>query len=204
MQIGIEELTDLIVERLGGDSPLVYAHREYNEEGEGVNERCTSTASMIHELIEEGVDPDKILSVGHLMEIYQGRDDSIIWMMTQDEYREQENERLRYSLEKGASQLAKEFGHSVGTFGFIKGLEALIEGVEAQQEQWNSGERRMEEWAGCVAAGCSNSYFDDLNFENGRYAARIDRYYEMMEWLREECPLLMCKWEEMKLEKEVL
>lgn len=122
---------------------------------------------------------------------------------TVKEYDEMKREERREELESTAKELAAKFKVKLSSLEFIEKLHEAIDGVRDDQEQWNNPERRAEEWAACMySGGGSDVYYDDLNFENGRYNDRINDYYDILDWLREECPLLMCKYEEMKLKKD--
>lgn len=119
------------------------------------------------------------------------------------EYEEMKREQRREELEGMAKELAAKFRMKLSSIQFIEKLNEVIDGVKNDRDDWNHYERRAEEWAACMYSGAgSDTYFDDLNFENGRYDNRINDYYDILEWLREECPLLMCKYDEKKLREE--
>lgn len=125
------------------------------------------------------------------------------YLGTKEQYEKHERERRREELESAAKELAAKFKVKLSSLDFIEKLHEAIRGVEYQQESWNNPERRAEEWAACMySGGGSEVYYDDLNFENGRYHNRIESYYDILEWLEEECPLLMCKYEELKLKED--
>lgn len=122
---------------------------------------------------------------------------------TIEEYKEHEREQKRLELESTAKELAAKFQVKLSSLEFIEKLNDAIRGVEYGREDWNNPERRAEEWAACqYSGGGSEVYFDDLNFENGRFSERMDEYLDILEWLQDECPLLMCKYEELKMKEE--
>lgn len=122
---------------------------------------------------------------------------------TKESYEKYKREQRREKLESSAKELAAKFRVKLSSLEFIEKLNEAIRGVEYGREEWNNPERRMEEWAACMYSGVgSDTYYDDLNFENERFSERMDEYYDILEWLRDECPLLMCKYEEMKLKEE--
>lgn len=122
---------------------------------------------------------------------------------TKETYEKRKREKRREELESTAKELAAQFKVKLSSLEFIEKLHEAIRGVEYGREEWNNPERRAEEWAACMYSGVgSDVYYDDLNFENGRFSERMDEYYDILEWLEEECPLLMCKYEEMKLKEE--
>lgn len=122
---------------------------------------------------------------------------------TKEQYEKHQREQRREKLESAAKELAAKFQVKLSSMDFIEKLHDAINCVEYQHDEWNNPERRMEEWAACqYSGGGSEVYFDDLNFENSRFSSRMDEYYDILEWLEEECPLLMCKYQELKLSKE--
>ena len=125
-------------------------------------------------------------------EVREG-DDCGVWMLcTEEQMIKHEREERRKKLEATASQFASQCGHPVGSREYVLSAREAIANVRYERERWNDGETRMEQWASCQFAGVGSSvYFDDLNFENGRYANRLERLEEVLEWLEEVCPLLM-------------
>lgn len=120
---------------------------------------------------------------------------------TIEQYEAGKHEQKRLELE----QLAKEFAASkkikLSSLEFIKAIKEEIEEVNDEKESWNNYEVRAEEWAACqYSGGGSDVYYDDLNYMNGKYSGQISDFYDILEWLREECPLLMCKYEESLLQ----
>lgn len=113
-------------------------------------------------------------------------------LMTIDEMEKQKIERRRKDLEYTAAEFAAQCGHKVGTREYVLAAYRALEDVRYERERWNDGETRMEQWAACQFAGVgSDVYYSDLNFENGRYANRMDKLRDVLEWLEEVCPLLM-------------
>lgn len=135
-------------------------------------------------------------SLNDVSEMFQeflcGDDHGVGPLLTPAQVQKEEQDRRRKSLEQTAAQFAYQCGHKVGTREYILAAYRAIDGVRYERERWNDGETRMEEWAACRYAGVgSDVYFDDLNFENGRYASRLNRLGEVLDWLEEVCPLLM-------------
>ena len=103
-------------------------------------------------------------------------------------------EEKRAKLESVAADFARQCGHKVGTREYVLAAREEIDRVQRQREWWNNPEMRMEHWGAC--GGRSEVYYDDLNFENGRYDSRLDNLATVLEWLEENCPLLMRQMEE--------
>ena len=113
-------------------------------------------------------------------------------LMTPAQVQKEKQDRRRKELETTAANFAAQCGHKVGTREYVLAAYRAIDGVRYERERWNDGETRMEQWAACRYAGVgSEVYFDDLNFENGRYGNRLDRLGDVLDWLEEVCPLLM-------------
>ena len=113
-------------------------------------------------------------------------------LMTPAQVQKEKQDRRRKELETTAANFAAQCGHKVGTREYVLAARKAIRGVRYERDRWNDGETRMEQWAACRFAGVgSDVYFDDLNFENGRYGNRLDRLGDVLDWLEEVCPLLM-------------
>lgn len=141
-----------------------------------------------------------IESLSDVSELFQefhcGDDHGVGPLMTVAEMEKEEKDRRRNSLERTAADFAAQCGHRVGTREYVLAARRAIENVRYERDRWNDGETRMEQWAACRFAGVgSDVYYDDLNFENSRYAGRLDRLGEVLEWLEEVCPLLMRQME---------
>jgi hypothetical protein len=126
-----------------------------------------------------------------------GEDHGVGSLMTVTDMEKEEQDRRRKSLERTAAEFAAQCGHRVGTREYVLAARRAIENVRYERDRWNDGETRMEQWAACRFAGVgSDVYYDDLNFENSRYAGRLDRLGEVLDWLEEVCPLLMRQMEQ--------
>jgi hypothetical protein len=123
-------------------------------------------------------------------------------VLTRDEFDVYQREERRKRVEEYASEVASAHNVRVGTPEFIKALREEIDEVGDCRERWNNPERRMEEWAAHRYAGNSyETYFDDLNFENGRFESRLDALREVWDWLEQYCPLLMARMMEESLQE---
>ena len=128
-----------------------------------------------------------------------------VWCLcTAAEAKAKQLEDRRKELEHTAAAFAAQCGHKVGTREYVLAAYEALEDVRYERERWNDGETRMEQWAACRFAGVgSDVYFDDLNFENGRYANRMDKLRDVLDWLEEVCPLLMRQMEQEKVASAV-
>lgn len=152
-------------------------------------------------------DFDGIKNLSDVSEIFQdkfcGDDHGVGPLMTVAEMEKEEQDRRRNSLERTAADFAAQCGHRVGTREYVLAARRAIENVRYERDRWNDDETRMEQWAACRFAGVgSDVYYDDLNFENSRYAGRLDRLGEVLEWLEEVCPLLMRQMEQEPVEAD--
>lgn len=126
-------------------------------------------------------------------------DEYLIFFGTSEEYTKRKEEKRRQELESAASQIAMRHNIKVNSLEFIEAIEKEIADVDYDQERWNDGEIRMEEWAAHMHSGSRDAYFDDLNFENGRYENKRNQLEGVLEWVSKNCPLLWAQHEEQKL-----
>lgn len=115
-------------------------------------------------------------------------------IMTRKEMGQEIANQRRKKLESVAAGFASKCGFPVGTREYVLAARKEIDSVRSRQEWWNNPEMRMEHWGAC--GGRSEVYYDDLNFENSRYDSRLDGLGEVLEWLEQNCPLLMRQMEE--------
>ena len=150
----------------------------------------------------------KIKNVKELGEFYGGEFDydPLIFFGTAEERKRRDAEKRRKELEGLASQIAHEYNVGINTLEFLSVVEKQIANIGYEQEQWNNPEIRMEQAAACYhALGSARGqevYFDDLNFENGRYNSYRDDLEGILEWIGENCPLLWAQHEERKLAQQ--
>lgn len=111
-----------------------------------------------------------------------------------------EQDEIQYQkIEQSAQQFADSCGLKLGTKEFIKALAKAVKRVRSQREHWNNPERRMEEWAAHqFSGGGSETYFDDLNFENGRYEDILFSLEEVWQFLERKFPIMMLRYKESK------
>lgn len=118
--------------------------------------------------------------------------------LDQDEAQQKDAERKR--MEGLAGEVARKHGVSVDSLAFIAAVEEEIAGVEDRRGAWDSGEARAERMAACtMALGSARGaevYYDDNNFEGGRFSDRLGTLHGILEWLAAECPLLWAKHQE--------
>lgn len=192
-----------------GDLSLVATYGDYDEESnEPRSYRRPTSVSIVAQRITE----DKYYNVGDLAgiktlkELESSYGDHVstghgvlVSLCTEEEQERREDEQRRRELEGAAKAFAARKKLRMDTFEFIRAVEEELARVSYRRERWNDGETRMEEWAAHMySGGGRESYFDDLNYENGRFADESDALRGILDWLTVECPLLMCKYEEEK------
>lgn len=124
-------------------------------------------------------------------------------VMTRKAFEEWEAAKSRKQVEADAAVIAARHRVEPGTVDFFAAVHSEISSAERAREDWNDGERRMEEWAACRHAGVgSEVYFDDLNFENGRIDSRADAARRVLEWSRKNTPLLYASYREKAAREE--
>jgi hypothetical protein len=118
--------------------------------------------------------------------------------LDQDEAQQKDAERKR--MEGLAGEVARKHGVTVDSLAFIDAVKEEIAAVEDRREAWDSGEARAERMAACVmslgSARGAEVYYDDNNFEGGRFSNSLGTLYGILEWLAAECPLLWAKSQE--------
>jgi len=198
-----------VIERLGGNPDLMFVYEAgWHDEEEGGHRtsvgRRTLRACLI-EIMEGRWDEegglDEILTERDFIERYRDTfDEDCHWFGTEEKHEKHEVAKRRKELEATASSVAAKHGVKVNTLEFLSCVQKEISAVEDAQDDWNNPECRMEEWAACQYAGVGQEvYFDDLNFENGRYGSRLNDLHGIMNWVSENCPLLWAQYEESRL-----
>lgn len=206
----IEKESDGVVQRLGDQNICIklveFSYEDYETREYQYRYTVREILSKIVEEYDYKVgDISTIKTVGHLHEMYEYTlDDStqLVYFLREEDAIKEENENRRIKLERYAKDFAKECGYNIGTFEFINKLEERLGRVRGEREDFNSGEAKRERWMDYSYAGCRDSYWTDNDFENGRYGARETHLEDILDWLHEECPLLMAKYKEHQLEEE--
>lgn len=189
-----------------GNITLICKYAEYDDDGHA-SVRCKQLTlpEIAQELIERRWykigDLAKITGIGYLREMYSDAMSSeyisMIHLMTEEDHLKAETEERRKRLEKSASEFASRNGVTFGTMEFVHEVQRHINHIRDQRSSWNSGEARMERFGACMVSGAgSDVFFDDNNFENGRFSGRECDLEEIFEWLRDQCPLLMAQYQE--------
>lgn len=206
-----DEPTKAALERLGGDKEFVYEYILFDDEGGWTSSRRSSSKVMLREMLETlrdsrwHKDEWQSADLKRLTEMYMNQYDEspCTFFGTPEEYNKKQQDERRRELEQSAKDIAYKHGVKVDSLEFLKAVQKELREVQYSQEEWNNPEVRMEEWAACRYAGVgADVYFDDLNFENGRYESRIDHLHGIMEWVSENCPLLWAKFENDRLNEK--
>jgi hypothetical protein len=196
-----------LLERLGNvDLVVRYAAPKFDDYGYDQwtdNHNVESIALRIQEgkWYKPG-DLSRVSSLGDLGTMYEDNSGDVVIcsFLTVEQHEAKLQEERRLELETAASEIAGAHGVSVNSLAFIAAVEAEIEAIHRDRDDWNNPERRMEEWAAVRYNGLgTETYFDDLNFVNGRYSTRLERLEDILAWLAESCPLLWAKHQETKL-----
>ena len=190
------------LERLGGDQEIAYESYWYGSDwyddhsyDAGSEWNYTTLRDVLTELAAH-TDFSEVADLHDVSAIFRDAnehdDGGVGELMTIEDMEKETIDRRRKELEHTAANFACQCGHKVGTREYVLAAYKALEDVQYEHERWNDGETRMEQWAACQFAGVgSDVYYDDLNFENGRYANRMDKLRDVLDWLEEVCPLLM-------------
>ncbi len=201
-----------ILVRIGGDRPIAYREwwiAEYDDHDFGSG---TSRSRWVFTTLGKVVADffyrrdflayaDEIQTMDNVHEWWSNHTDNELGgashLMSPEEAKQTQAEEKRKKLEAIAAGFAVICGHKVGSREYVLAARAEIDKARYQRSRWNDAETRMEQWAACQFAGVGSSvYYEDLNFENSRFDARLDLMGEVLEWLEENCPLLMRQMEE--------
>jgi hypothetical protein len=112
-------------------------------------------------------------------------------VVTVEGWEKAKQEKRRNGLEATASNFARECGKAVGTREFVQAVKERLAEVSYQHDRWNDGECQMERWATCTHSGSRNSYFADNDYMNGRYGEERGRLADVLDYMRDNFPLLM-------------
>lgn len=105
-----------------------------------------------------------------------------------------DKDRLRRVLEQHATAFATRCGHKVGTREYVLAArKALEEARMAHADQFN-GERRMERAATSSACGVSGEdHYSNEDYLSSEFHKDVEWMQDVLNWLEENCPLLMLK-----------
>ena len=97
-------------------------------------------------------------------------------------------------LEQHATAFATRCGHKVGTREYVLAArKALEEARMAHEDQFN-GERRMERAATSRACGVSDDdHYSNEDYLSSEFHKDVEWMQDVLNWLEENCPLLMLK-----------
>jgi len=205
-----KRMVDRTLARLGGDRSLQYVSYWHGSDdrygdtsyGHGSAWETTSLRAVLESMVDYSAgrgrrkctDMSALLSLDDVSKWFQDINDSecggVSCLHTDEAAHAERIERKRVALESTASAFASRCGHKVGTREYVLAARKAIAEVAYQRARWNDPDVRAEQWAACQYAG-SNSYFDDLNFENSRYDARLSGLQDVLDWLEQACPMLM-------------
>lgn len=194
------------IKRLGGNHIIFteFAYHDYDGIRKSLDK--TTVRKVLDEILDIATSGDiaKIKTIHELGEWYENLFDydPMTFFGTEKDWEHRKAEKERKEIESFASTIAKENNIKTNSLEFLNVVDNLLKNVSYEKERWNDGETRMEEWAAHMYAGSRDAYFDDLNFENSRYASRQDKLENILNWVSENCPLLWAKYEESKLAEE--
>jgi hypothetical protein len=119
---------------------------------------------------------------------------------TKEAKRQQEDARYR-RMEAAVQEFAASRGVGLGSKAFLLAIRDAVRGVKEERERWDDHETRMEEWANHMHSWSRDAYFDDFNFENGRYDSRTATLSEVWAYVQKKFPLMALKVAEAKESK---
>jgi preprotein translocase subunit SecE len=153
-----------------------------------------------------GYDPAEVPTtwkeVGTYLSESTGEWSTLIFFDTLKKFNQYEADKRRQELEEAAKSLASKYKVKVGSFEFIKAVRKEMRELDRQRESWNNPEARAERYAECSLMGIRDIFFEDNDFENGRFDTRGDTIDGIWEWLESSCPLLIAQYRERRLARK--
>ena len=117
-------------------------------------------------------------------------------------HKKEQAERQFRRMQDAAASFASKYKVKPGTLEFLKALRKAVRQVKSRRDSWNDGETRAEQWAAHMYGGSSEAYFDDLNYENGRFSEQLTGLRELWDYCEGAFPLLMVRYRERLLHKK--
>lgn len=201
---GLTPSTTLVVETSG-------TRERYDDDGDFYeevnyhNHKQKTVDEIVDEIIErafgyeddpdfcgDGEDWENLVDLTSLTRVWRAYDE-YGWTVlhTVAAWEQHQKDERRKNLESTASEFAAKCGHKVGTREFVLAAKEEIASLRDRQEQWDSGEARMERYATCAAAGCRDAFWSDNDYVSGKFAGEFDRLGEVLDYMEENFPLLM-------------
>jgi hypothetical protein len=180
------------LEKCEGEELVIMGYDESFEEP-GFYQPCKEfmkKEEFIDELFSTDNFDDDLSEIQDVSEVFEIARD--IWdatrIITREEYDKERAEEKRKKLEIEAKRLAYDWGVAVNSMEFIERLEGKIDSIKDRQFG-------MKEDGLCIGWGVSvDQWFDEYN----HLGSDINHVDEILEWINEECPLLMMKFQEQK------
>jgi hypothetical protein len=117
---------------------------------------------------------------------------------TKAEYESRIQKEERRRIESEARSVAENHNTEIDSITFIQAVKDEIRTIADQRSVWDSGECRAERYGACLSEGCTNTFYEDNDFEGGRFESRISNLHDILDWLARYCPLLWAQWEEIQ------
>lgn len=120
-------------------------------------------------------------------------------LFIKQEYEEKLVEEIRKKLEADASSFASK--HKTGGVNilFLTILQEEIDNIESNKKNFNEPEAKMERLGRCGSN--REAYYDDNEYENERYDAKVDALVSIQQWVMYNLPLLWARYQELKYAK---
>lgn len=193
-QIALDPATILVVEEYGWVE-FYNCDDDYEDHREHHKVYRKTLKQIVEKSVANGNDYnlpfDEIDSIEGLSSTLGNDEQITVTVMTVEAYDKRKKEERRKELESTASDFARECGHSVGTREFVKSAKEKIAELDYESERWNSGECKMERYANYYHSGSRDAYWSDNDYQNGKFADRSDRLSKVLDYMRENFPLLM-------------
>lgn len=120
--------------------------------------------------------------------------DGSSYLFIKKEYEEKIREETRKTLEGSAASFAAK--HKTGGVNvlFLTILQEEIDRIESDRSIFNEPEAKMERMGRCGSN--REAFWDDQEYENGRYDAKVDALVNIQQYVKDNLPLLWARYQE--------
>lgn len=115
-------------------------------------------------------------------------------LLIKQEYEEKIREETRKNLENFAASFAAKHKTNGVNLMFLNLLQEEIERIESDMKTFNDPEAKLERMGRCGSN--REAFYDDNDYENGKYDAKVDALVNIQQYVRENLPLLWARYQE--------
>jgi len=176
----------------------IYEIGECDDEGDPVtNQAYTTAMARGLKAYEAGTHGSIVNDV--ISWINEGDDG---YVQTLEKYQTNIAECTRQKMESVATKYARKWNVTAGSLTFVQELNAQRNIINDKLERFNNEENRAERWAAHTYYGNTHEFFNNEEYDTGKYYEVLNELDLIETWLYQNCPLLMACVEEQQLATE--